>query len=75
MDVLEKVKEIISEQLEISLENIDSDSTFEEMDADSLDLVELVMALEEEFGIEISDEEIENIKSVGDVVEHIQSRT
>ncbi len=75
MDVLEKVKEIISEQLEISLENIDSGSTFEEMDADSLDLVELVMALEEEFGIEISDEEIENIKSVGDVVEHIQSRT
>ncbi len=75
MDVLEKVKNIISEQLEIELENINEDTTFEEMDADSLDLVELVMALEEEFNIEISDEEIEEIKSVGDVVNHIQSKS
>ncbi len=44
------------------------------MDADSLDLVELVMALEEEFGIEITDEEIESIKTVGDVVNHIRSK-
>ncbi len=75
MDVLEKVKNIISEQLEIELENINEDTPFEEMDADSLDLVELVMALEEEFNIEISDEEIEEIKSVGDVVNHIQSKS
>ncbi len=75
MDILEKVKNIISEQLEIDLENINEDSTFEEMDADSLDLVELVMALEEEFNIEISDEEVENIKTVGDVVNHIQSKS
>ena len=75
MEILEKVKEIISEQLEINFEDIETGSTFEEMDADSLDLVELVMALEEEFGVEISDEEIENIKTVNDVVEHIKSRT
>ena len=74
MEILEKVKEIISEQLEIKFEDIKTGSTFEEMDADSLDLVELVMALEEEFGVEISDEEIENIKTVNDVVEHIKSR-
>lgn len=73
MDVLSKVKEIISEQLDIDPEGIEMESTFEEMDADSLDLVELVMALEEEFNIEITDEEIENIKTVGDVVNHIQS--
>lgn len=74
MDVLEKVKEIISEQLDIDIDKIILDSTFEEMDADSLDLVELVMALEEEFGIEITDEEIESIKTVGDVVNHIRSK-
>ena len=74
MDILAKVKEIIAEQLEISQDNINMETTFEEIDADSLDLVELVMALEEEFDIEISDEEIEKIKTVGDVINHIQSR-
>ncbi|NLI70994.1 MAG: acyl carrier protein [Firmicutes bacterium] len=72
--VFDKVKEIISEQLDIDIDNIILDSTFEEMDADSLDLVELVMALEEEFDIEITDEEIEGIKTVGDVVNHISSK-
>lgn len=74
MVVFDKVKEIISEQLDIDIDNIIMDSTFEEMDADSLDLVELVMALEEEFDIEITDEEIEGIKTVGDVVNHISSK-
>ncbi|NLZ28502.1 MAG: acyl carrier protein [Firmicutes bacterium] len=74
MVVFDKVKEIISEQLDIDIDNIILDSTFEEMDADSLDLVELVMALEEEFDIEITDEEIEGIKTVGDVVNHISSK-
>ena len=74
MEAFGKVKDIISEQLDIDSEGIKMESTFEEMDADSLDLVELVMALEEEFGIEITDEEIEKIKTVGDVVNHIQSR-
>lgn len=74
MEAFGKVKDIISEQLDIDTKGIEMESTFEEMDADSLDLVELVMALEEEFGIEITDEEIEKIKTVGDVVNHIQSR-
>ncbi len=74
MDSLEKIRGIISDQLDIEIEKISSETTFEEIDADSLDLVELVMALEEEFEIEISDEEIEKIKSVGDVVNYIDSR-
>jgi len=74
MDSLEKIRGIISDQLDIEIEKISSETTFEEIDADSLDLVELVMALEEEFEIEISDEEIEKIKSVGDVVSYIDSR-
>jgi len=51
-----------------------AETTFEEIDADSLDIVELVMALEEEFDLEISDQEIENIKSVGDVIKYIESK-
>lgn len=73
MSILSKVKELISEQLDIEIENIEPETTFEEMDADSLDLVEFVMSLEEEFEIEISDEEIEKIKTVGDVVKYIEA--
>ncbi len=73
MDVFAKVTSIISEQLEISREDMKMETTFESLDADSLDLVELVMAFEEEFDIEISDEEIEKIKTIGDVVKTIES--
>jgi len=69
-----KVKNIISEQLEVSIDKLSPDTTFEDIDADSLDIVELVMALEEEFDMEISDQEIENIKSVGDVIKYIESK-
>ena len=62
MDVKEKVKSIIADQLEIDMDKLTMETTFEEIDADSLDIVELVMTLEEEFDLEISDEEIENIK-------------
>ncbi len=74
MSVEEKVKSIVSEQLEVSLDNLSAETTFEEIDADSLDIVELVMALEEEFDLEISDQEIENIKSIGDIVRYIESK-
>ncbi len=74
MDVTEKVKSIIADQLEIEMDKLTIETTFEEIDADSLDIVELVMTLEEEFDLEISDEEIENIKSVGDVVKYIEPR-
>jgi len=69
-----KVKQIIVDQLEVGIEKLNMDTTFEDIDADSLDIVELVMALEEEFDLEISDQEIENIKTVGDVVRYIESK-
>lgn len=74
MSAESKVKQIIVDQLEVGIEKLKMDTTFEDIDADSLDIVELVMALEEEFDLEISDQEIENIKTVGDVVRYIESK-
>lgn len=74
MSVEVKVKEIIADQLEVAIDKLRMETTFEDIDADSLDIVELVMALEEEFDLEISDQEIENIKTVGDVVKYIESQ-
>ena len=56
------------------MDKIDLKTSFEDIDADSLDVVELVMALEEEFNLEIADEEVEKIKTVGDVVNYIESQ-
>ncbi len=74
MDAEAKVKAIVSQQLEVALDKLTMETTFEEIDADSLDIVELVMALEEEFDLEISDQEIENIKTIGDIVRYIESK-
>ncbi|MBS3942808.1 MAG: acyl carrier protein [Dethiobacter sp.] len=74
MSIQDRVKKIVSEQLEVEIGILTAETTFEEIDADSLDIVELVMALEEEFDLEISDQEIENIKSVGDVIKYIESK-
>lgn len=74
MSVEKKVKGIISDQLEVAVDKLSMETTFEDIDADSLDIVELVMALEEEFDLEISDQEIENIKTVGDIVKFIESK-
>jgi len=74
VNIQDKVKSIVAEQLEIDIDSLTMETTFEEIDADSLDIVELVMALEEEFELEISDQEIENIKTVGDIVKYIESR-
>jgi len=74
MDIYAKVKKMISEQLGVEESEIAKETSFEDLDADSLDIVELVMALEEEFSLEIADEEVEKIKSVGDVVRYIETR-
>ena len=73
--VLEKVKEVISEQLGIDdTDSITTETTFiDDLGADSLDIVELIMALEEEFDMEIPEEEAEKITSVVDVVEYIEN--
>jgi len=74
--IFKKVKNIISEQLGIDVEEVTMESSFvDDLGADSLDIVELIMALETEFDLEIPDEEAENINSVGDVVEYIKAHT
>ena len=70
----EKVKDIIVEQLGVNEEQVTPEAKFiEDLGADSLDTVELVMAFEEEFGIEVPDEEAEKLTSVGDVTKYIES--
>ncbi|MBW2056880.1 MAG: acyl carrier protein [Deltaproteobacteria bacterium] len=74
MDIETRVKEIIVEQLGVSESEVVPEAKFiDDLGADSLDLVELVMALEEEYGTEISDEEAEKILTVGDAYEYIKS--
>ena len=74
MSVQEKVKSIIVEQLGVEADEVTLEASFtDDLGADSLDIVELVMALEEEYDMEISDEEAEKIRTVGDVVAFIES--
>ena len=73
--VFEKVKAILVDQLNISEDSVQMDSLFvDDLNADSLDMVELVMAMEQEFNISIPDEEAERIKTVGDAVEFIKGK-
>ncbi len=73
MAIIDKVKSIIVEQLGVEEEDIKMESSFvDDLGADSLDIVELVMALEEEFDLEIPDEDAEKIRTVGEAVKYIQ---
>ena len=75
MDTMEKVKKIIVDQLGVEEEKVKEDSSFiDDLGADSLDIVELIMAFEEEFDIEIADEEAEKIKVVGDVIRYLEEK-
>ena len=72
--VFEKIKEILAEQLDANAEEMTMETRIDEdLGADSLDVVELLMSIEDEFEVEIPDEEIENLKTIGDVVEYNQS--
>ena len=73
--MLEKMKEIIAEQLGVDADSITEASSFkEDLGADSLDLFELTMALEEEYDTEIPAEELEDIETVGDVIEYLREK-
>lgn len=73
--MLEKMREIISEQLNCEAESITMDTAFkEDLGADSLDLFELVMALEDEYNVEIPAEELTDLTTVGSVIEHLKSK-
>ena len=74
--VFEKVREILCDQLDLEEDSVTMESNIiEDFEADSLDVVDLVMSLEDEFSIEIPDEQIENVKTVGDIVHYIEDNT
>ena len=74
-NIVERVKKIVAEQLGVNEADIKNESSFvDDLGADSLDTVELVMAFEEEFDIEVPDEEAEKLQSVGDVITYITSQ-
>lgn len=73
--MLEKMKEIIANQLSVSADEVTESATFkEDLGADSLDLFELVMALEEEYGVEIPSEDLEKMATVGDVMNYLKEK-
>lgn len=72
-DTQQKVVAIIAEKLSMPIENITIESTFKDLGADSLDIVEMIMSFEEAFGIEIKDEDAEQIKTVGQTVDLIHT--
>lgn len=72
--VFEKIRAILAEQLDVAEDEITMESNIgEDLGADSLDVVDLVMTIEDEFEIEVPDDQIENIKTVGDVVNYIEN--
>jgi acyl carrier protein len=73
--ILEKIKGIVVDQLNVEENEITMDTTFEQLDADSLDKVELIMAFEEEFDIEISDEDAEKLTTVAAAVNYVKEKT
>ncbi|NPV09403.1 MAG: acyl carrier protein [Anaerolineae bacterium] len=76
MDTFERVRKIIVDQLGVEPERVTMEASFrDDLEADSLDLVELIMAFEEEFGGEISDEEAEKIRTVGEAVTYLESHS
>lgn len=75
-DVFERVQKIIVERLGVDAEEVTPEASFkDDLGADSLDVVELVMELEDEFNLEISDEDAEKVTTVGEVVKYIESHT
>ena len=73
--LFEKIRSVVARHLELDPEKLLPETTFAEIEADSLDVVEIVMALEEEFDIEIPDERIENVKSLQEIVDFIRELT
>jgi acyl carrier protein len=76
MDIAEKVKEIVSQQLDVDQANIEESASFiDDLGADSLAIVELVLAFEEQFEIDIPDEDTEKIRTVGDAISYIKQHS
>ena len=74
--VFERIREIICDQLDLEEDKVTMDSDImEDFEADSLDVVDLVMSIEDEFGLEVPDDQIENFRTVGDVVRYIEEHS
>ncbi|MCL6641946.1 MAG: acyl carrier protein [Candidatus Bipolaricaulota bacterium] len=74
-DIAEQVRQIIAEQLMVELDEVTDDASFiEDLGADSLDTVEMIMEIEDEFGIEIPDEDAEKIQTVGKAIEYVKKK-
>lgn len=74
-ELLEKIKKIVSEQLDVDPEQVVPEASFvDDLGADSLDLTELIMAMEDEFDMEIDDEEAQKLRTVQDVIDYIESK-
>lgn len=72
--IIDRIKEMVSTQFNVNIKDIHLETSFrDDLNADSLDLVELIMALEDEFGLEIEDEELDKIKTIGDAKEYIKN--
>ncbi len=73
--LVERVNLIITDQLGVEKDALSAEANLlDDLGADSLDVVELVMALEEEFGIEVPDDDVENIRTIGDIVQYLEAR-
>ena len=72
-EIFEKLKELVVDQLGVEDDEVTMEASMQDdLGADSLDLVDLVMSVEEEFGVKVADEDLENIKTVGDIVDYIE---
>lgn len=74
MTLLEQIIEIMESEVDTKFDNVDENTTFDELQLDSLDMVEIIMAIEEKFDIEISDEDGDNIKCIGDAVKYVEDK-
>ena len=74
-EIFDKLKELVVDQLGVEEDEVTMEASMQDdLGADSLDLVDLVMSVEEEFGVKVADEDLENIKTVGDIVNYIEDR-
>ena len=74
-EIFDKLKELVVDQLGVEEDEVTMQASMQDdLGADSLDLVDLVMSVEEEFGVKVADEDLENIKTVGDIVNYIEDR-
>lgn len=73
--ILEKIKDVLAQQFEVSADSISADTNIvDDLGADSLDVVELIMSVEDEFGVQISDEDAAQLATVGKIVEYIEAK-